>query len=128
MSDAIQRLRELREAATPGPWRSGRHLTRTLYRDANDGVLIGMLDQGVDTAYVVALVNAHEAMAAVVEAARVLVQCWPRCAECGVLATNRGDDDDSHWCNDHGDDQTVDLPEHADLLASALAVLDEVEL
>lgn len=49
--DALERILT---AASPGPWRCGRHLGRTLYCDDGDGEVLGMLDRAEDTALAVA--------------------------------------------------------------------------
>lgn len=66
--DELERLDQ--EEATPGPWRCGTKVRRTLYRAESMGVgLLGLLDRHEDTALIVAMRNALPALLNVARAA-----------------------------------------------------------
>jgi hypothetical protein len=75
---------------TPGPWRTGSQVHRTIYGDASDGKgrLIGLMDRPEDAALVVQAVNERAALDDVARAAEAVCQIVASGSPCGLAMHN----------------------------------------
>jgi hypothetical protein len=84
----LEEWKRLAEAATPGPWRTGRKVFRTCYGQVNGTEsLIGLLDRSEDAAFAAAAREAVPVLLAEAET-KATLETWMREAE-GALDRSR---------------------------------------